>query len=265
MPPRTPSGPRATPGKAPALPGSPKPPAVGVKGPVPPVAPPAVGGSATPFAPPAANRPVTPSSPSMRSASEAPSEGGWDDPTDATARDLDATPRMPEAKPRVKTLPPQGAAVPPPASSSGGALTTSTREEIWIIVRAAVDAALQPALSKQRDLEARLVNVEAALSRAVAAAAATTSTRPPADTRAEPARRVASEPPAFAAVASAEQSSYGVVVSTVPSPPATLDLSKVEPFDMPDFGGKRRVGSVLVVLILLVVGSAVVATVLSHM
>jgi hypothetical protein len=170
--------------------------------------------------------------------------------------------------------------VPPPAASPAppvAALSPGLREEIRTLVRAAVDEAVAPLHAKQRALEARLERAEAGTRGAAATGSipvAVGSIAPPAFAAPSPARPIGGDPlsddvtPRLPPVASGKArsippSGYGVVV-----PPKVasrdLDLSNVGPIDVPDFGGSRRVGKVLVALIILVVIVLAVMTVLSH-
>jgi len=107
-------------------------------------------GSTTAASPaPAPNPPTT----GLRE--EAPSDGGWDDADTVTTFPDPATlPEPARAVPAVKAAP-----APPPAASNAG-LGAGMREEVWAIVRAAVEDALGPVVARQKELEARLERAE---------------------------------------------------------------------------------------------------------
>lgn len=205
-------------------------------------------------------------------------------------------------------LPAAGAPPPAPAvkavtatqaMASTAGLGSAMREEVWAIVRAAVEEAVGPLVARQRELEARLARVPQGAPQASPAAPAA----PPAQAAAaSAASRLASipitlgpslAPPAFKpepqGVPSFESSSadrprsgstsahpvgprpsmqpqgFGLPVMTVERP--TLDLDAVGPVDVDGFDGGRRkktVARVVVVLMLLVIVGAVGMMVLSY-
>jgi hypothetical protein len=175
------------------------------------------------------------------------------------------------------------------ASTAG--LGSAMREEVWSIVRAAVDEAIGPLVARQRELEARLERAERSGGGAGGGAAARlasipvtmggNSAAPPPMPKAAPvptalgpallpaAFKPAAEPgldlgPTPAAKRSAPTSAhpvgprpsippqgYGVTVTSIPR--ASLDLDAVGPVDIEGFDGGRRKRTVarLVVVMML--------------
>lgn len=201
--------------------------------------------------------------------------------------------------------------LPPPKA----ALSAEAREEIWTIVRAAVDAAVAPLLERQRGLEDQLARAlraaeevrprgESATSKLASLAppiAVDVSFPPPALPRmppasadngppSEPVRKVEGRRPEPVAAAAAPMATIpdaapltlsATRTSIPPShfpvvPPSASRLQEMElralaartsatEFEGYD-GGRRkgRVAMVVVILILLAVGAAITATVMSH-
>lgn len=135
---------------------------------------------------------------------------------------------------------------PPPAAE----LTPELETKIAELVRAAVAEALAPFADKQRELEARLD----ALARASAPVHA--------PARVEPEAPAAGPPPVV------KSTSYGPVSIPppgAPRPSIEAELAKVPPFEVPNFGGRRRIiGRLLIGFLLACVVSAILATILSH-
>ena len=183
------------------------------------------------------------------------------------------------------------------------ALTMSTgmREEVWAIVRAAVSDAIAPFVARTKELEDRLAKAERALEQeresrldlvAKAQAAVAAATQASAMSSIPVAIGPSVAPAAIAAAAlaapkaprfeapspvvvaapvrvpggSMPPTGLGVVVTE--GPKRTLDLPAphtVTEIELPDFGrGRRRMGRVVVALMLLGVVAAIVATILSR-
>jgi hypothetical protein len=200
-------------------------------------------------------------------------------------------PTAPGVAPPPMPLPVAGAR---PANSGAQATTQVAglgREEVWSIVRAAVEEAVGPLVARQRELEARLERAEKEPARPAAHAGGSTA-----------AARVASVPPTplgpalmpavFRPVdsgatnidlspAGASRSGasahpvgprpsgapQGYGVSVMPGPRVALDLDAVGPVDVEGFDGgrrKRTVGRIVVVLMLMLIGGAVLMMVLSY-
>jgi hypothetical protein len=172
------------------------------------------------------------------------------------------------------------------------------REEVWSIVRAAVEEAMGPLVAHQRELEARLERAErerdaASRARSIpvafgpsvappafkapAAGPVPTFDSPPSssqngttipDLKAAPAYqsgRARTANPMVGTGASLPPQGYGVTV--VADTRASLDLENVGPIDIEGFDGgrrKRRVAGFVVFLMLLVITGAITMTVLSH-
>lgn len=179
----------------------------------------------------------------------------------------------------------------------GAALSSATREEIWSIVRAAVEQAVAPVVAKQKDIEARIDRAERDTtkqpelgSRAPAPIPFSRAPEAEAPSRAAPTMRTQvievpatpvlpadafphDDPPVSRSKSpsvrpSFSATSYGLVMAHPPGPRPgiDLDMSNVGPIvDMPDFGrGRRVVGRLVIGLLLLGVAGAILATILSH-
>jgi hypothetical protein len=160
------------------------------------------------------------------------------------------------------------------------------REEVWAIVRAAVEEAMGPVMARQRELEARVERAErvgtpGAVARPAPAAPAGPmasipvafgpSVAPPAFT----AKSTGGAPaidgrdplpqPARAPMLSLPPQGYGVTVMQSTRP--TLDLDAVGPVNIDGFDGgrrKRRVAAAVVVIMLMIIIGAVTMTVISQ-
>jgi hypothetical protein len=205
----------------------------------------------------------------------------------------DALPETPRAMPPVATSPTTNVA---PSASAG--LGAAMREEVWTIVRAAVDEAVQPLVARQRELEARLERTEREAREAREAAS-----RPRAGGTSIPIAASSLAPPAFVApappplpradvspgsvttpgarmpsVPDAPQARamvaapvalpgprgsippQGLGVAVMPGPSPTLVLDNVGPVDVEGFDGGRRQKTVarVVVFVLLAIIVSVV-------
>jgi hypothetical protein len=187
----------------------------------------------------------------------------------------------------------RGAAAPPPipaargatataAAGPGAALGSAMREEVWAIVRAAVEEAMGPVMARQRELEARVERAERgggagasarppqaapAIGMASIPVAFGPSVAPPAFSapRAAAVPSVEAPPPARGRMLSLPPQGYGVTVMQSTRP--TLDLDAVGPVDIDGFDGgrrKRRVATAVVVLMLMIIIGAVTMTVISQ-
>jgi hypothetical protein len=183
-------------------------------------------------------------------------------------------------------------AAPGPAAAGLG---SAMREEVWTIVRAAVEEAMGPIVARQRELEARVERAERAVTSGAAARAAAPvlaspmaastggsignsipvafgpSLAPPAAAAPKPARMPSFDQDTTTVngtrgpMASLPPQGYGVAV--IKSTRPELDLSSVGPVDIEGFDGgrsKRRVATAVVVLMLMIIGAVVTMTVLSH-
>jgi hypothetical protein len=256
-----------------------------------------------------------------------PADEGWDEDA-PTATSLDAAeptqanspdpspqsitnPMVPmEDRPRAPAPAPQTAPMPdrpPPAArdlrapaAAAPVLASAMREEVWAIVRAAVDSATAPLLARQKELEARVERAE----REVKARSVQTAPVAQAPAGASAASRLAAIAPPPATLAAAQQEpfriedaptvntlpeprprapsvpvvlgslppqgspqGYGVTVSTIPRPSLDLDNVTLDPHDFAGFDGGRRkklVVRLIVVVILLGVAAVVISTLLSY-
>jgi len=139
------------------------------------------------------------------------------------------------------------------------------QEQIFGVVRAALEETLSPLIAKQAELEARLAAVhEAEQRRAATANAAATSK--PAATSIAPAPSLAPPSVAPPSKASIVPTSYGLVLTpTTPQRDAMeVALENVGPIDIPDFGGRRMAGRLLVGLLIAGVLALVIVTLLSY-
>lgn len=156
-------------------------------------------------------------------------------------------------------------------------LTKELQEQLFGVIRASLDATLGPLHDRQRALEARLEALKASppIARPATAQPFTPSTPPvraPQPSLSVDVTPSASVPPPAAVSPSLKPSvtstSYGLVIDTGsrrPLAPVEQALANVGPIDMPDFGGnRRRVGRILVGLLLAVVVAAIIATILSY-
>lgn len=160
------------------------------------------------------------------------------------------------------------------------------REEVWAIVRAAVEEATGPLLARQRELEGRLERAERGATAAAQLSAALNATPPPLP---PPVVRMSPAVPSYDQApgsvtnpggyqgstqhaaqplgprASIPPTGYGVSVMNSVRP--TLDLESVGPVDIDGFDGgraKRRVTIVVVVVMVILIASVIAMSVLSH-
>ncbi len=230
----------------------------------------------------------------------APMEGGNTKPTEpkmTAAQALARATRAYSAPAQVGAAPAQAAPPPAPAPAPAPAalLSSAQREDVWTIVRAAVEQAIQPLVVKQREMEARLERSERAQearetqprdpyaledrtsTRAVSKAPAALPGFTPAAGRVAPkpapnadhdAVTAAYSSPPVSLRPSLVTTSYGTVV--VPQEPRReLDLASValSADDIEGFDGGRRkrlVGRVIAVLLVLMIGGAITATIVSR-
>ncbi|MBX3210216.1 MAG: hypothetical protein KF764_34610, partial [Labilithrix sp.] len=167
------------------------------------------------------------------------------------------------------------------ATDSVDSLPASAEEQIFAVVRAALEASLLPLLEKQAQLEARLEWLNQAEQRAAAVSAAAVAAAPvaPAASRAPVLslpkpfeialnQTTVSDAPPSGGRASLVPTSYGFVIAPegpLRRPSIELALENVGPIDVPDFGrGRRSAGSVLIALLVAGMFAAVTATILSY-
>ena len=203
----------------------------------------------------------------------------------------------PTAMPAVATAPRAGGTASHAIAATAG-LGSAMREEVWAIVRAAVEEAVGPLVARQRELEARLERAEREPARApqtapqgsgTSAAARLAQIAGPAAVAPAPLGPallpavfkpvdsatnldLAPSLPPRGAGASAHPAGprpsigpYGV--SVIPGPRVALDLDAVGPVNIDGFDGGRRkkiVARVVVVLMLLLIGGAITMMVLSY-
>lgn len=154
-------------------------------------------------------------------------------------------------------------------------LTKELQEQLFGVIRASLDATLAPLHDKQRELEARIAVLRAAPTpmplpvESVVKSATIPPMRamqPSLSVDITPQASVSTAPPA-AVKPSITSTSYGLVIDSGSRrpPPIEQALANVGPIDIPDFGGnRRRVGRVLVGLLLALVVAAITATILSY-
>ena len=155
-------------------------------------------------------------------------------------------------------------------------LPLEVQEQLFGVLRAALDASLVPLLEKQQELEARLEALQDAPARPRMASIPVTlgpsiapgpSSVAPAPVAFEttPTQPLPSVAPKTASLV---PTSYGFVIAPEGPPrrpSIDIALENVGPIDMPDFGRRRRiVGRLLVGLLLAGLFAAIAATVLSH-
>ncbi|MBX3203052.1 MAG: hypothetical protein KF894_33315, partial [Labilithrix sp.] len=176
------------------------------------------------------------------------------------------------AAPASPATPPHTAA--PPAEIVAG-LPLEVQEQLFGVLRAALDASLLPLVEKQKALEARLEWLNQAEQRAAAGVTASTAPAPRAQAVSLPfsldvkaSEPAASDPPPSSTKASLVPTSYGFVIAPegpIRRPSIELALENVGPIDVPDFGrGRRSAGNVLVALLVAGMFAAVAATILSY-
>lgn len=206
-------------------------------------------------------------------------------------------------KPREKTVTSVLAATPiapsvvakPPAAATAAAaianvmpsavpVTSAMREEVWTIVRAAVDQAVAPLGTRIKELETRLERAEKGSVQAKTAPVAAQASSASSRLASIPVTGLSSIPPALSPGANTSVTFSDADVKSVrPSMPATglgivvvppgprpaIDLEAIAKQPTTDIewnpaGNKRLVGRVVVVLMILAVGTAVVLTIMSH-
>jgi hypothetical protein len=157
------------------------------------------------------------------------------------------------------------------------------QEQLFGVLRAALDASLRPLLETQQQLEARLERLQAADQRAAASVVSSSDATTAAAPELASSASVAAQLPAKASPAKAAPielvasvapkaslvpTSYGFVIAPSVAPPRPaidVALENVGAIDIPDFGRRRRAaGNVLVGLLLAGVAAAIAATILSY-
>lgn len=223
-------------------------------------------------------------SPAPSKASEPP-ESGWDDAAEISssavipaAADARAAAEPPVADAPVAiaaaapAAPPRAAAPAEAPADVVAGLPLEVQEQLFGVLRAALDASLLPLLEKQKVLEARLEWLNQAEQRAAAGAAAPApraqAVSLPFSLDVKPSEPAASDPPPSSTKASLVPTSYGFVIAPegpIRRPSIELALENVGPIDVPDFGrGRRSAGNVLVALLVAGMFAAVAATILSY-
>lgn len=200
-------------------------------------------------------------------------------------------PTAPGVAPPPVPLPAGGAKAGAGAPSMAQPGLGAAREEVWTIVRAAVEEAIGPLLARQRELEARLERAENQAARPAAQAGGASAVSKLASIPPSP-LGPALMPAVFRPVDSSATSidlsppvvsrsggsahpvgprpsgaPQGYGVSVIPGPRPTLDLDAVGPVDIGGFDGgarRRTVARVVVVLMLLLIGGAILMMVLSY-
>lgn len=239
---------------------------------------------------------VSPPAPT-KSEKDLPSDSGWDTaetvnnlPPEAAAAlpipeaaptpkggiiaPVSSVPTPPAPVPTPTPTPSPGAmtksrSVPPPAAStSPGAtlqnLSAPQREEVWAIVRAAIGEATAPMLSKQRELEERVVRAEQAAANANANAATravsnsipvTGLSIPPEGGMRAPQKSIRlSIPPG----------TYGVAVIDPGEKKPEIDTANVVINDMPNFGRTKWPSRIIAGVIIALLGAAVISMIVSR-
>jgi hypothetical protein len=197
---------------------------------------------------PTASRPRAPSVPDA-------DEQGWDDAVELRGSALiplegTPTPRVVETAPRAAEtapLPPDPPSVPDTAEPAR--LDPAAEEQLFAVLRASLEASLLPLVEKQRELEARVEALRAAGPVKGPSTMRSTSPTMPLG-------------PSASAAAKPILTTYGLVTPSIAPKPA-LDLEAVGPIDVPDFG-RSRVGTILIVLLVVGVLGAIVAAIVSH-
>jgi hypothetical protein len=132
------------------------------------------------------------------------------------------------------------------------------QEQLFGVLRAALDASLAPLLEKQQELESRLEQLRQAEPRAATSAVS----------RASAALSTNEQVTSSGTKASLVPTSYGYVMTPEGGsrrPPIEVALENVGPVDVPDFGRSRRAaGKIVVGLLLAGVVAAIAATILSY-
>ena len=237
---------------------------------------------------------VSPPAPT-KSEKDLPSDSGWDTAETVTSLPPEAAAALPipEAAPTPKggiaapvssvPSPPtpaptptptpspaamtkSGRSVPPPAASTSPGTTLQNlsapqREEVWAIVRAAIGEATAPMLSKQRELEERVLRAEQTAANATAARAPANSipvtglSIPPEGGMRAPQKSVRlSIPPG----------TYGVAVIDPGEQKPAIDTANVVINDMPNFGRTKWPSRIIAAVIIALIGAAVISMIVSR-
>lgn len=140
------------------------------------------------------------------------------------------------------------------------------REEVWAIVRAAINEATQPMLSKQRELEERVVRAEQAAAAAASAGLKTPSIPVSASIAPDSVTNPNYRPPQKAMRLSVPPGVYGVAVIDPGDKKPDIDMSNVGPIhDMPNFGGGgKKMGRIIAIVMVLLVVAAIVSMIASR-
>lgn len=218
-----------------------------------------------------------------------PSDAGWDAPTAAALPGADPEPvRVVAAVEKTATAPkpmsvpprPRMASTPPPPdvrvatpSAVEHGLSASMRDEVWAIVRAAVEEGMRPLVTRQRELEARLAAAESAVREAQARPA------PPAASVQIASIPVALGPPDVPDVPPAPKApsierprragsipptGFGVAVVRAPSPEIDLAAIAKIPVEMEGgFDGGRRQRALRRIIVGLLLAGVLVAIVMA--
>lgn len=188
----------------------------------------------------------------------------------ASSPDVPSTGPRPRSSPDLKS---EATTAPAPAVAATAAPTTASpiedlpvevQEQLFGVLRAALDASLVPLLEKQKELEARLETLKADKRTGASIPVSVGPSLAPAAPSIPP----AASPSGAPKTASIVPTSYGFVIQPdAPVSRASIEvaLENVGPIDMPDFGrGRRSAGRVLVGLLLAGLVAAIAATVLSY-
>jgi hypothetical protein len=216
-------------------------------------------------------------------------------PAAPTPRSVPPAPRTPSVVPAPSPALRGASPAPPPVAIN--ALTVGMREEVWTIVRAALDEGLKPLVARQRELETRLADREREVGELKAREATRAAAPPPKaasvpvafslvpepvfaapkapplpriePARAEPAANVPdAAPPRSQRPGSIPPTGYGVSVIRGSKPEIDLAaIARMESTAMEGWDGGRRkknLGRAVILLLLAGVVTAIVLTVLSH-
>jgi hypothetical protein len=136
-------------------------------------------------------------------------------------------------------------------------LSGPQREEVWAIVRAAVGEATTPMLSKQRELEERVLRAEQAAAHATAKASSITVTGPSLSPDGP-------RPPQKSMRLSVPPGVYGVAVIDPGEQRPAIDTTNVVINDMPNFGRSKWVSRIIAIVIVGIVAAAFIAMIVSR-